>query len=141
MISRHRIATAVALLVVVGVTSAYALVYRPLAIRGKQVHTLLRMEAIERDLHGFYEREHKYPRVLTAIPPGHEPTLDYFGYPFLYLSDGTEFVLVGLGSDGRPDGTNYLAARAAGGTVAGDCVDSRTDLIVSDLEWHRRCGK
>ena len=62
----------------------------------------------------------------------------------MYEARGAEFVLVSLGRDGLPDGTDYWELRSSGITTRESdavCGDYDADQVFSDLDEHIVCGK
>jgi len=68
---------------------------------------------------------------------------DRWGTPFLYLSDGSFYVLISFGKGGQPDGDNYIARWDQEPTVGNppECEHPETDQFVTDRGWSRLCGK
>jgi len=122
-------------------TLFYAYWLWPILMRGKQAGTLWDLQRIEEKLKKVQIETGRYPLDLSRITTDLGMPTDRWGRPWVYLSDGEMFVLVSLGTDGRPDGTNYLGMRAEDGPVENFCPDVNADQVVSDLGWHRRCGK
>ncbi|MFZ2491875.1 MAG: type II secretion system protein GspG [Thermoanaerobaculia bacterium] len=75
------------------------------------------------------------PAVRQRLAEGH----DLWRHPVAYRSDGTTFLLVSYGRDGRPDGTDYLAAARSKLHLPCESVDS--DQFFSNFGEHRTCGK
>lgn len=65
---------------------------------------------------------------------------DNWGNPVVYESRSTAYILVSLGRDGQPDGIDYWNVRQANQS-AEVCEDANADMIASDIQWHRFCGK
>ncbi len=118
---------------------------RPFLGRARQIENVVHFEALSRELVRCYEENGRYPADLHAAL-GH---LDWFegkdswGNSLFYMSDAELFLLVSLGSDGRPDGTNYLNARKDNSLpgFARPCENFEADQILSDKGWYRACGK
>jgi hypothetical protein len=66
------------------------------------------------------------------------PLRDAWGHPLRYFSDGSIFLLVSVGRDGEPDGTEYHELRKPGEPVD-ICDHPDADVVVSDLGWHSVC--
>ena len=131
------------LVTVVIALASYIWPFRPFVLRGRQVRTLANMQVIRAYLDQHYESHGQYPNDLSAvIPQGKEPVLfDGWGTRYFFESRQSSYVLVGLGSDRRKDGSDYWFLRDSipqSENVAGEW---RTDQVASDIGWHRQAGK
>jgi hypothetical protein len=92
------------------------------------------------------------PRIADELPQGSRiPALDPWGYPYLYWSSGTQYVILSTGSDGRLDEPSAVETflGAAGGRVAAapvhtSCVEDDIVLVNAQLVQYpnrtiRRC--
>jgi hypothetical protein len=67
---------------------------------------------------------------------------DWWGNPVQYQSDGTKFVLISFGRDGKPDGLDPWNLRERNDTPAPmTCGNPDADQVMSDLGFHRACFK
>jgi len=80
--------------------------------------------------------------------PNAQDLLDAWGRPFVYGHDKERFILVGLGRDGLPDGSDYWEVRdtclfrsAQDIACARICGNPDADTLLSDRGRHRLCGK
>lgn len=110
-----------------------------------QVANAANFGTVRGELIEYYEDHGEYPMNLAD---GVEKLSwfdgrDSWGNRILYMSDGRIFIMVSLGKDGRPDGTNYLAARLKAPIYDSDpaCSEFKTDQILTDRGWYRACGK
>ena len=98
-----------------------------------------------RELHG------AYPKRLSDLPdrPDRRVTLDEYGTPYGYITDGRRFVLVSFGRDGRPDRSDYWPLREtavlagkgyAAGSPASTCGEPDRDMVLSDRGFHQTCA-
>jgi hypothetical protein len=131
------------LIVFLGVVFAFWIfVARPFIHRGRQVSNCANLWTFGRCLHEYKEKHGNYPaRLADGIPLDWFDGRDSWGNDILYLSDGTSFVLVSCGSDGKPDGINYLAIHPSDRRPEEDCDDATVDQILTDTGWYRACGK
>jgi hypothetical protein len=137
-LSRKRVLGVVALTVAIA-APAWLFLVHPSLQRARQVRALTDLELTGSALHSFRESHGKFPSHLNALPNGAAGLFDRWGHRYLYLSDGSMFLLASLGADGRPDGSNYFDMRARG--EKRPCAGVNSDQVISDLGWHRRCGK
>lgn len=140
------------LLFVLAVLLAVAAIFyfgwlRPVLLKGRQIGNHAHLQGLDACLREYVQLHGQYPRqLIEALPPERrtpESTTDNWGHPFHYSSDGATFLLVSHGRDGKPDGSDYAALRAAGpyppdGLI---CGKNDADEVMSDLGWHRACGK
>ena len=136
---------AVSVLAMIAMASGYVFLVRPFNLRGRQVADMVRCREFVRLLDAYHDTHKKYPwKLLDAVPAedlGRFGALDdAWGHPLDYRSDGTMYLLISLGRDGRPDGLDFSALRAHK-TWEKVCGRWDADQVFSDLGEHRICGK
>lgn len=118
---------------------------RPFRDRVRQIENAANFQTFKSVLEHYYAENGEYPpRIDDALRElGWYSGRDSWGNPVLYSSDGQIYILVSLGRDGLPDGTNYLMARQEVRLVDSErtCVDFDADQILTDRGWVRACGK
>jgi len=140
-----------AIFVIVALVLAFAVVFyaahlRPRLLAGRQIRTHAVVTAVGASLNVYREENGRYPTDLAlALPEGREPTeylVDPWGHALWYESNGASFLVVSYGRDGKSDGTDYQAVRAAAPRMNRQiCQDYDADEVISDAGWHRTCGK
>lgn len=109
----------------------------------KQIRDSGRCRQLAKDVLSFRESTGQAPldlRQWLRSRGEEERGWSAWGYPVGYLSDGDLFLIVIFGSDGRPDGENYLAMRKFKEKKR-VCGDASQDIVCSDLGVHRACLK
>ena len=131
------------LFTVVIALASYIWPFRPFVLRGRQVRTLANMQVIRAYLEDHYESYRQYPNDLNAaIPEGKESILlDGWDARYFYESRQSSYVLVGLGSDKKKDGSDYWLLRETISESENVAGEWRTDQVASDKGWHRQAGK
>jgi hypothetical protein len=124
----------------------YAAYLRPRLLLGRQITTHARVTAVSAYLERYREKSGEYPTNLALALPEEKRSLEYlkdsWGNALWYETDGTSYLLVSYGLDGKPDGTDYRAVRNSAPRLNGRiCQDYDADEFVSDVGWHRVCGK
>lgn len=125
----------------------YLSFFRPLLLRGSQISTHARASGLWKLLISYREKHGAYPLVLSdLVEVSAKESLelkDSWGNPLYFESDGTYFILVSYGRDGKPDGTDYHALRLEGEHPPGWDIKGQwnADLVYSDMGWHRLAGK
>ncbi len=118
---------------------------RPFWSRVRQIENAANFQTFRAALEHYYDENGKYPtRVEDALREfSWFSGRDSWRNPVFYISDGKIYILVSLGRDGLPDGTNYLQARQEPRLLDSErtCVDFDTDQILTDKGWVRACGK
>jgi len=141
------VAAIAVLLLVALATGGYWAMLRPRLLTGRQIRNHADCQAVDAYLRQYFESNRRYPAQLADAlrphPRGLDLLTDTWGHPLLYESDGTMFLLVSYGRDGRPDGSDYRVLRALGDLPNGwnICGNYDADEVMSDLGWHRLCGK
>ena len=127
---------------------AYGFIVRPAKLATTQVRNLNLMRSYVDSVTSYKERHGAYPDVLTAAlreGPAFGSTAargaDLWGHPVLYRRDQDGFLLVSLGRDGKPDGTDYAALRGAVERDEEPCRNPDADQVFSDRGDLRTCGK
>src|ERR1700724_248507 len=92
----------------------------------------------------FHQNNGRYPASLSEVGPGFSFYSirfgeDRWGHPLRYESRGSEYVLVSLGRDGKPDGLDPWRVREAidPGHPQRICNDLNADQVMSDRGFHR----
>lgn len=123
----------------------YSVMLRPRLLTGRQVRNHAQCQVVEARLRQAFESNGRYPITLAEVGRSHgeDHSIDSWGHSLFYQSDGSTFLLVSYGRDGRPDGSDYLALREQGDHPGGynTCGNFDADEVMSDLGWHRLCGK
>jgi len=96
-------------------------VQRPFGERALEFRTINVINVIFRAAASFAVDNNHYPGASTALVPvdelsselvpvyvGELPTMDAWGRPLLYYSDGESFYLASFGADGEPDRSYYF---------------------------------
>ena len=128
-------------------TGGIALAWRRAHLWEKQIRNLELFKSYGRMLDSYHDTIGHYPYRLSILDA--EPSIlhypvgqDLWGYPLRYESDGTGYVLVSYGKDGRPALADYWALRnQAHGAATNICLKWNADQILSDVGWHQSCGK
>lgn len=142
-----KLAAVVTVLVVGSAAAIYGGIVRPRLLGARQVYNHARCQGIDACVRQYFETAGRFPLTLgEAVPQAlraGDQVLDGWGHEFLYKSDGKTFLLVSYGRDGKSDGSDYLALRASGNHPPGDsiCGQYDADEVMSDVGWHRLCGK
>ena len=123
----------------------YAFVIRPFNLHGRQITDLVLCRDYVQFIVEYHEAHGQYPPTLLAAVQ-HDRFEQFgslrnaWGHPLEYQSDGSTFLLVSLGRDGKRDGSDYSALRA-NKAWAKVCGDWNADQVFSDQGEHRICGK
>jgi hypothetical protein len=117
-------------------------------LRAAQIQNLSLMRGYREALETYRKHHGVYPDALqqaVRTPPVFgEPIKigqDLWGHSISYERLPHGFLLVSLGRDGEPDGTDYVALRSLTGSDESRCKDFNADQIFSDRGEHRTCGK
>ena len=127
----------------------------PFVARVRQVKTTADMQSLCAILQSYHERHGTYPpRLVNAVEESglalesliyFRQTVDAWGHRLLYETHGgTGFVLVSYGRDGVPDNTDYWWIRSIFTShryALEACRNADADIIASDVDFHRTCGK
>ena len=111
---------------------------------GNQIRSLIALQRYQKFLVEYAAANGgAYPEQLEVVyrPEEGFEGLDGWGNPILYLSDGSYYVLVSCGRDGKPDGLNYVALRNEPRLENPNCEDLDLDQVLTDQGWYRACGK
>ena len=128
---------------------AYGFIVRPAKLATTQIANVSLMRGYVESVTSYKQRHGEYPEALTAAlrerpavgPPATANGTDLWGHPVLYRRDRDGFLLVSLGRDGKPDGTDYASLRGAVKASEKPCRNPDADQVFSDRGDLRACGK
>lgn len=136
-------------LATITVVLVFAAVYvwpaRPFVLGMRQVRTIADGRGIAAQIEQYREEHGRYPLTLaTALPPSQSAPLrkDGWGNRWVYITDGSAFLLLSFGRDGKPDRTDYRLLAGQGDIeFRSTCGDWDADQIISNRGIHQGCGK
>jgi hypothetical protein len=97
-----------------------------------QINNSISLRTIARRLEKVHQSLGKYPSSYVAK--------DYYGFPILYLSDGTSYLLVSYGADGIAD-RQYKLSQVSDIERVDNCFSADEDSVVVNGESKVRCLK
>ncbi|ANM29536.1 hypothetical protein ABI59_07990 [Acidobacteria bacterium Mor1] len=113
----------------------------------KQILTVERMKRINSALREYRETHDDVPADLETLARSLNSDdtarfggfVDHWGQPFVYESDGNQFLLASLGSDGRRD--NPRATTTEAQEPLNVCGDFAADQVLTSDGWISACYK
>jgi Type II secretion system (T2SS), protein G len=135
--------TKVVLLVGLILSAIYAWPVRPFILGMRQIRSIADGRSIAASLDQFRERHGVYPTHLAeALPANWKNLRDPWGHPWVYITDGSAFLLLSFGKDGIPDRNDYrLPLHSERVIFVKTCGQWNRDQIISNLDVHQGCGK
>jgi Type II secretion system (T2SS), protein G len=131
------------LIVVLVSVATYVYPFRPTMLRGRQIRTFANMQVIRAFLDDQFESHGQYPQDLDSVFQAKQRSVPQDGWEsqYLYDSRGDSYILVGLGSDGKKDGSDYWRLRESVSQSESVAREWKADQVASDIGWHRQAGK
>ena len=127
----------------------------PFVARARQVKTTADMQSLRRTLQQYHDRHGRFPALLAdaVLESGGDPKsiayfsrgIDGWGNQLRYEARASGgYVLVSYGRDERADNVDYWWVRSTSSTeryALEACRNFDADIIASDVQFHRTCGK
>ena len=127
----------------VAAAALYAWPVRPFLLGMRQVRAIADGRSIATFLEVYRAQHGTYPTHLAAaLPEKWRSIRDPWGNRWVYITDGSAFLLLSFGKDGRPDRTDYrLPAGNGQAAYHRICGQWDRDQIISNLGVHQGRGK
>jgi hypothetical protein len=130
---------------------AWGFYLRPILLRGNQIANCTNLRIYGEALEEYRKVNGQYPARLVEAMQGRTSQLrfpvgqDAWGHALAYRTDGTSFIVMSLGRDGKPDGLDFwsLRLRPVQDSLAElrRCESFDADAMVTDREGSRPCCK
>lgn len=132
-------------------TGLWVLYLRPIVLRGNQVMNCSNLQMYRAAVEGYRRLKGGYPRTLeeavtaTGVTPRKPIGQDVWGHELVYRAEGTAFIIVSLGKDGRSDGIDFWSLRSDPvkdwRSEERRCSDFNADAMVTADDASRGCCK
>ena len=147
MVVRSRAAALVATLVLAGALAWWLLV-RPRVIAARQLANWVTIQVSVYSIEQYRKVHGAYPTSLSAlaseaspVAEGNRGSVDTYGHPLHYESDGERFLVVSFGRDGRQDRSAYARVGATPQARSVPCQDPNVDTAFSSDGVFQACAK